>query len=126
MIIIDSDVLIWYLRGNIKARDAVNKHSGFCISAVTYMELVQGIRNKHELMLLKEAIRKWGCRILYINEEISASAMFMSEQHYLSGALMLADALIAATAISSGAILLTGNVKHYRIIKNLSLEQFKP
>jgi predicted nucleic acid-binding protein len=39
---------------------------------------------------------------------------------------MLADALIAATAVSSGLKLLTGNVKHYRVIKDIEIEGFKP
>jgi predicted nucleic acid-binding protein len=43
--------------------------------------------------------------------------MFYVEQHYLSHSLKLADALIAAAAVSNGTPLLTGNDKHYNIIK---------
>ena len=126
MIIIDSDVLIWYMRGNLKAKKAIEKLNGFFISVVTYMELVQGMRNKRELTLLRSALRKWNAKVLFINEDISAKAMFIVEQHYLSNSLVLADALIASTAISNGLKLLTGNTKHYRVIKNIELESFKP
>lgn len=51
--IIDTDILIWFLRGNEKARQAVLDNSGFSISAVTYMELVQGMKNKKEFRVLK-------------------------------------------------------------------------
>jgi len=126
MIMIDSDILIWYMRGNPKANKVIEKQNGFFISVVTYMELVQGMRNKQELTFLRSALRKWNAKILFINEDISAKAMFLVEQHYLSNSLVLADALIASTAISNGVKLLTGNTKHYKIIKNIELESFKP
>ncbi|NCQ19454.1 MAG: VapC toxin family PIN domain ribonuclease [Ignavibacteria bacterium CG22_combo_CG10-13_8_21_14_all_37_15] len=126
MTMIDTDVLIWYMRGNIKAKEVIEKLNGFFISVVTYMELVQGMRNKSELTLLRSALRKWDVKILFINEDISAKAMFLVEEHYLSNSLVLADALIASTAVSNGLTLLTGNTKHYKVIKNLELEEFKP
>ena len=126
MIMIDTDVLIWYMRGNFKAKAVVEKLNSFFISVVTYMELVQGMRNKRELILLRSALRKWNVKILFINEDISAKSMFLVEQHYLSSSLVLADALIAATAVANGLKLLTGNTKHYKIIKNLEVEGFKP
>jgi len=126
MTMIDTDVLIWYMRGNIKAKEVIEKLNGFFISVVTYMELVQGMRNKSELTLLRSALRKWDVKILFINEDISAKAMFLVEEHYLSNSLVLADALIASTAVSNGLTLLTGNRKHYKVIKNLELEEFKP
>jgi len=126
MTMIDTDVLIWYMRGNIKAKEVIEKLNGFFISVVTYMELVQGMRNKSELTLLRSALRKWDVKILFINEDISAKAMFLVEEHYLSNSLVLADALIASTVVSNGLTLLTGNTKHYKVIKNLELEEFKP
>lgn len=126
MIMIDTDVLIWYMRGNSKANKVIEKLNGFFISVITYMELVQGMRNKRELTLLRSALRKWDAKVLYINEDISAKAMFLVEQHYLRNSLVVADALIASTAISNGVKLLTGNTKHYKIIKNIELEGFKP
>ena len=126
MMMIDTDVLIWYMRGNSKAKVVVEKLNGFFISVVTYIELVQGMRNKRELILLRSALRKWNVKILFINEDISAKSMFLVEQHYLSNSLVLADALIAATAIANGLKLLTGNTKHFKIIKNIELEGFKP
>ncbi len=125
MIMIDSDILIWYMRGNQKANKVIENLNGFFISVVTYMELVQGMRNKQELTLLRSALREWDAKILFINEDISAKAMFLVEQHYLSSFLVLADALIASTAITNGVVLLTGNTKHYKIIKNLNLKSFR-
>ncbi len=126
MMLVDTDVLIWYLRGNERAFDAIESLNGFCMSVVTYMELVQGMRNKRELNALRQAIRAWDCKLLYITEEISARAMFAVEQHFLSHALQLADALIGATAIVHGLPILTANDKHYRILKDIRIKTFRP
>ena len=124
--LIDTDVLIWYMRGNEKAYQLIENANNFYISVVTYMELVQGLRNKKELNLLRKALHGWNAQILYISEEISAKAMFYVEQHFLGHSLQLADALIGATAISYGFPLLTGNDKHYRVLKDLELKKFVP
>ena len=46
--LVDTDVLIWYLKGNENAYQVIENSSNFFISVVTYMELVQGMRNKKE------------------------------------------------------------------------------
>ena len=124
--IIDTDVLIWYLRGNDKAFQIVENTDNFFISAVTYMELVQGMRNKKELNSFRQALFAWNAKILYISEEISAKAMFAVEQHFLSHSMQLADALIGGTAIAYGLPLLTGNDKHYKIMKGIQIKKFRP
>lgn len=124
--LIDTDVLIWYMKGNEKAYNAIENSENFFISVVTYMELVQGMRNITELNTLRKALNGWNAKILYISEEISVKAMFFVEQHYLSHSIQLADSLIGATAIAYGLPILTGNDKHYKILKNLQLKKFRP
>ncbi|MBW2250871.1 MAG: type II toxin-antitoxin system VapC family toxin [Deltaproteobacteria bacterium] len=124
--VIDTDVLIWYMKGNEKAYKAIENSKNFYISVVTYMELVQGMRNKNELNNLRRALHVWNSKILYISEEISVKAMFFVEQHYLSHSIQLADALIGATAISYGLPILTGNDKHYKILKDIRIKKFRP
>ena len=124
--IVDTDVLIWYMRGNENAYQLIEKLTEFNVSVVTYMELVQGMRNKNELNSLRKALHVWNTKVLYISEEISAKAMFLVEQHYLSHSLQLADALIGSTAIHYGLPLVTANDKHYKIIKGLKIRKFKP
>ncbi|MDA3902170.1 MAG: type II toxin-antitoxin system VapC family toxin [Desulfuromusa sp.] len=124
--LIDTDVLIWYLKGNEKAYQVIENSSNFFISVVTYMELVQGMRNKNELNNLRKALHIWNAKILYISEEISSKAMFYVEQHFLSHSMQLADALIGATAIAYGSPVLTGNDKHYKVLKDLEIKRFRP
>ena len=124
--IIDTDVLIWYMKGNEKAYKAIEMADNFFISVVTYMELVQGMRNKKELNSLRKSIHSWDAKVLYISEEISSKAMFYVEQHFLSHSLQLADALIGATAVTYGLPILTGNDKHYRTVKDIQITKFRP
>jgi predicted nucleic acid-binding protein len=124
--LIDTDVLIWFMRGNPRAADALDRLDEFSISAVTYMELVQGMRNKRELQAMRQTLSQWQCPILPIDGAISNQAMFYVEQHFHKSSLRLADALIGATAIIHGLPLLTANVRHYKMLSELTLRQFKP
>ena len=47
--IIDTDVLIWFLRGNQKAIDFIVDATPFSISIVNYMEVVRGMRDKRDV-----------------------------------------------------------------------------
>lgn len=123
--IVDSDVLIWASRGNEKAVSILDQMQEFSISAVTYMELLQGMRDKLELDAFKKALRIWNVHVVSINETISYHAMFFVERYCLSHSLFLADALIAATAEYCGDTLLTGNSKHYSVIPDLQVKRFK-
>ena len=48
--IFDTDVMIWAFRGNVKALNAIDAAAARSISAVTYMELLQGVRSKTEML----------------------------------------------------------------------------
>ena len=124
--IIDTDVLVWYMKGNEKAYREIGNTDNFFISVITYMELIQGMRNREELDSLRKALRLWNAKILYISEDISVKAMFYVEQRFLSHSLQLADALIGATAAAYSMPILTANDKHYKAIKGVQLKLFRP
>ena len=124
--LLDTDILIWYLRGNKNAYDLIHSIGEFAISAVTYMELVQGMRNKDELRALKRALKQWKVKTIYMSEEISAQALFYVEEYFLSHSMQLADALIGATSTTHGMTLYTANDKHYKVIKELDIFVFRP
>ena len=54
--IVDTDVLIWYSRNNEKAKELLHSLRGFPISVITYMEIIQGVRNKQELNHFKKSL----------------------------------------------------------------------
>ncbi|MEQ9232332.1 MAG: hypothetical protein RIF46_16750, partial [Cyclobacteriaceae bacterium] len=73
-----------------------------------------------------QMVREWQIEIILIDEEICMKAMGFIDQFYLSHSLFMGDALIGATAFSTGQTLLTGNDKHYKMIKEINLQAFRP
>jgi len=125
-LIIDTDVLIWYLRGDSNAQKAILANIPFKISVINYLELVQGMRNKNELRALQKQLKRWSVKIIQINESISTYASFLVENFYMSHSMETADAIIAATSIEHNETLLTANHKHYGFIPNILIKKFKP
>ena len=125
-ILVDSDVLIWTLRGNPKALAHMQELADWHISAVSYMELAQRCRNKTELKAMQKAFKSASSDVLPITLAISDLACHLVEAHALSHSLYMADALIAATAISYSLPLLTANTKHFAAVAGLKVQTFKP
>jgi predicted nucleic acid-binding protein len=123
--LIDSDVLIWYIRGNENARNTINTTIPFKVSVINYMEVIQGMKDKKELKSFQKYLKKWSVDIIQINENVSTRAMFLVEDYYLSHSLELGDAIIAATALENQETVLTGNEKYYKFIPNIQIQKFK-
>lgn len=124
--IIDTDVIIWELRGNLKAQRVILESIPFSISVVTYIELVQGMKNKAELQAFLRQLKRWSVGIIQLDGNISSRAMFYVEEYCLSHSMYLADALIAATVVELNEPLLTANDRHYRHIPRIQLKKFSP
>ena len=124
--IIDTDVMIWFFRGNQKAIDFVMDAMPFSISIVTYMELVQGMHSKRELTKMKKAFADMNVEIVPLSEEISLRASDYVEAYSLSHSVELADALIAGTCVVENDTLVTANDKHYRVVQGLQMTVFRP
>ncbi len=124
--IFDSDVVIWALRGSSRAAKAIDSEADRLLSAVSYMELLQGARDRRDLRETKGYVSALGFRMLPLTEAIGHRATVYVEEHALRSGMRLADALVAATAAENGLALLTGNVRHYRPIADLELKAFRP
>ncbi|MBI2421230.1 MAG: type II toxin-antitoxin system VapC family toxin [Candidatus Hydrogenedentes bacterium] len=122
----DTDVIIWALRGNRRAAAAIDRGGNCCLSVVSYMELLQGARDKHDLRRIREYVAGLHFQILPLTEDIGHRACVYVEEHTLKSGLGIADALIAATAVDRNVTLCTGNAKHYRIIAELDVIPFRP
>lgn len=55
-VLVDTDVLVWYFRGNQNAVDHLNQISALAISSITYLELLQGVRNRAEMLALQKSL----------------------------------------------------------------------
>ncbi len=124
--LIDTDVLIWALRGNLKAARALDGATERAMSVVSYMELIQGARDRQELRTIKAFLQAAEIQLLPLSERIGHRASIYVEEYGLGTALGVANALIAATAVETNRSLCTANQKHYRVIQELELQPFRP
>lgn len=124
--IFDTDILIWLQRGNSKAAEIIDKTEDREISIITYMELLQCAAGKHQHKQIKDFLVDCNFIVTPLNENIGHRAAIYIEEYSLADGLRTNDALIAATAIERNVELISGNKKHYRIIKDLQLVAFKP
>jgi predicted nucleic acid-binding protein len=125
LIIIDTDILIDIGRGDNTAIDClqhIEQQFQLVISAVTQMELIVGCRNKLELQDLEKFLQHF--QILRITEQITDGAVSLLEQYRLSHGLLIADALIAATALEYDEAFITKNQRDYRFIADLKLQPY--
>lgn len=120
--IIDIDILIDVGRGvneAINCLQDVERKSSLAASVVTQMELFVGCRNKTELREVEKFLQRF--QILKLTEQVSETAVDLLRQYRLSHSLLIADALIAASAIVFDASLISKNQRDYRFISGLNL-----
>ncbi len=119
-IILDTTILIDFLRGSIKAAQYLQNLTNPTLSIITEAEIYQGAKNKNDLIKWEKLFNNFN--ILPITEEISILGIGLLRQYRLSHSLHILDALIAATAKNHNLTLKTGNIKHFRFIKDLKIE----
>jgi len=121
-LVVDTDILIDVGRGIPEAvgyLQAKQQQYRVCISTITHLELLVGAQNKTELRKIDRFVQRFG--LLRTSEAIADRATELVRQYRLSHGLLLADALIAGTALAYGIPLATKNQRHYRFIAQLLL-----
>jgi len=124
-VIFDTDILIGIQRKNEKAARSVNEADERLLSIYSYMELLQGAKDKKQLASSTAFLKDFEFRTLPLTEAIGNRAAIYIEDHALSHGLKAGDALIAATAVGHGKTLCTGNAKHFGMIKELKVKSLK-
>ncbi|MBL8026083.1 MAG: type II toxin-antitoxin system VapC family toxin [Fibrobacteres bacterium] len=116
--LIDTDIVIDFLRGNAHAISLLKKCSASaCFSCITVAEIYAGVESGEEE---KDVVRLFSMFQVYpITEKIAKTAGLMVKKFGKSHSVEIPDALIAATCTVYNLSLLTLNVKHYPMIKNL-------
>lgn len=113
--LVDSDVLIDFLRGQPDARDFVlSLPRTAAISAITVAELHVGVREGKERATLQGMLDSF--RILPPDAEIARRGGLWRRDFGRSHGVGLNDALIAATAETHQLSLATLNLKHYPML----------
>jgi len=123
--LLDTCILINYLRGEPNVYDILVNNSGIklSMSTITMMELIIGAFNKREVNYIQKAFKE--IDIIYIDNDISKLAEDLIVEYSKSHNLQIDDALIAATSLKMDAELITNNVSDFRYIPNIKLYQFE-
>jgi predicted nucleic acid-binding protein len=117
-LLIDTDVLIDYLRGKAEAVSYLESlNESLLISVITVAELYAGVREGTERTKLDDFIRVF--EIVPVNAEIATRGGLHRRDYMKSHNVGLADALIAATVESRQARLVTLNGKHFPMLANV-------
>ncbi len=113
--LIDTDVVIDFLRGQPAARSAFEKLPDDCaLSAITVAELHAGARDGAERSMLDATLQTF--EIVDLDADIAAEGGLLRRDWGKSHGVGLNDALIAATARQTGRVLWTLNEKHFPML----------
>lgn len=119
--LVDTDILIDYLHGHPAAVRLVTDHADRVIlSAMSVAELYAGVRGQTrdpEPLALADFLELFP--IVPVSVDIAKAGGLYRRDYGRSHGIGLADAVIAATAVSSDAMLMTLNVKHYPMFEGL-------
>ena len=124
--IFDTDILIWIQRGHERAAQLIETDRDRSISIQSYMELLQRAKNKTHHQYIKDFLTEFEFTVLPLTENIGHRALIYVETCALSSKMRAGDAIIAATAVENNIVLVSSNVKHFNVIKELRLKSFRP
>ena len=116
--LVDTSVCVAHIRGDKTAFQFLKQFSP-SISAVTHAELLQGCRNKRDILAVKATLKD--LHQFLFTEVITNQALGLFEKYRISHGIQFFDTLIAATAVEYKLTLITHNVKHFSFIPNLSV-----
>ena len=121
-VLVDTDILIDVGREEKQSKTYLRRleeENKVLISIITQMEMLVGCRNKTELRKLERFLRRF--EVIHLSQRISEKAVDLLRQYRLSHGLLLADSLIAATALLEQVRFVTKNQRDYRFIEALQL-----
>ena len=117
-ILVDTDVMVDFLRGYPKAKTLVKRHSTqIILSSIVAAELYAGVRGDEEQLSLDNLMSLF--RIVPVSPALARAGGLHKRDYAKSHGVGLADGIIAATAESENAVLKTLNIKHYPMIRGL-------
>ena len=118
-VLVDTDVLVDFLRGHGKAVAFVNDHADrIILSSIVVAELYAGVKGDEEQAVLDRFVSLF--RVVSVSAEIAKAGGLCKKDYGKSHGVGLADAILYATAEAEDAELKTLNTKHYPMIKDLS------
>lgn len=124
-LLLDTDVLVDYLRGTEEAVEYLEECTGtLLLSSITVAELYAGVREGRERTALSTFLSAF--ELVPVTREIAERGGLWRRDYGRSHDTGLADALIAATADVAQAQLVTLNQKHFPMLSSVLVPYRKP
>lgn len=116
----DTNVFSRIFKGNLVVAEFI-ENLKVVIDATIYIECLQGSKSNTEKRIIKKVLDNFP--LLPLTPSISKRAIKLIDDYSNSHGLLLADALIAATALENNLTVLTYNASDFQFIQNLKWEQ---
>ena len=123
MYLIDSDILIDYLRLHepaIEFLDGLEK-AEMALSFVTKFEVLDGCKKKINENRAFKLLNEF--EIMSLNEKVSERAFQIYQNLRWKANIGMSDSMIAATAIHNKCVLISRNVKHFDKVPGIKLKK---
>ena len=123
--VLDTDVFIDHFRGLAAATAYIQglRVTQRATTDVTVMELYKGALNHEQLTMIVRFLARNHMTRLPVSAAASQRAVTLLQAYSLAHGLGIPDALIAAIALEGDHTLVTSNLRHFRFIAGLHLEQ---
>ena len=119
-LLMDTDVLIEYLRGRSEAVEYVEGlTSDLYLSVISVTELSAGVKGEEEERSLNQLLQAFV--VLPLTEKAARLGGLYQRDYRSSHGTGIADALIAATADENGAELVTFSRRHFPMVSRITV-----
>ena len=126
--LIDSDILIYFLKGKQEVVERISQIpiDDLYISRINYTELIYGAYNSARIEQNLKVIEPFLDNFKILEFTKKSSLIFAKEKTRLkkNGNIIAdMDLMIASIAIENDCILISNNIKHFQRVQNLELEK---
>lgn len=122
-VLLDSDVLIDCLRATAAARawSASERADELLVPGIVAMELLAGCRNRAEQRRVLAFLAQFP--VVWPTPDEGAAALDLFVRYGLSDGIGILDCAVAAMALQRDARLLSFNLRHFRAIDGLAVDE---
>ncbi len=125
MLMLDTDILIWILRGRqdemLKFEKYTREHEGIiCITPIQVSEIYAGMKEQEEI---ETSLFLQRFHLVDLDFHIGVLAGKFMNKYQKSHSVTMSDALIAAACKMLGVSLWTYNTKHYPMLSGDDLKE---
>lgn len=117
--LVDTNILIYYFNGNLNTSQQAIVENIFCSSVLSIISKIEFLgwkkHTNHSFEQAKEFLKRWNA--IPLDEIITNKTIQLKREHNIK----LPDAVIAATALEYGYILVTRNENDFKTMTEMSI-----